>query len=58
MKFNSSVAQCVMTILIGLLLISSSIYKPSIAFQLVMIICGVISMTGLCIVSAIKESKL
>ena len=57
MKVNSLPAMCTMTMFFGVVMVCSAIYRPSVAFQLVMLICGTISFTGMCIVKAIKESK-
>ena len=57
MRINSLTAMCVMTVLFGVAMVSSAIYRPSVAFQLVMFICATISFTGMCIVKAIKEHK-
>ena len=46
---------CAMTVFFGVVMVASAIYRPSVAFQLVMLICGTISFTGMCIVKAIKE---
>ena len=57
MKVNSLPAMFAMTVFFGVVLVCASIYRPSVAFQLVMLICGTISFTGMCIVKAIKEHK-
>ena len=46
---------CAMTVFLGVVMVASAIYRPSVAFQLVMLICGTISFTGMRIVKAIKE---
>ena len=56
-KINPQIAQCTLTIFFGVIMVVSSFVKPSLAFSLVMIICGTISMTGLCIVIAIENIK-
>ena len=48
---------CAMTIIFGVMMVASALYRPSDAFQLVMLICGTISFTGMCVVKAIAEQN-
>ena len=55
MKFNAIVCQSLITLMIGVICVISGLCETSVAFRLVIILCGVISITGLCIVKAITE---